>query len=82
MLSPFKKKNLYFIRTVTFYYVAKFVKSRGDFYEFDEAQCILSIPDWDDFFVSKPRLPPAYKPLPTGKILINKAAIVDVLPWN
>jgi hypothetical protein len=82
MIIPFKGGKLYFVRTVTFYYIARFVKSRDGFLEFEDAECILSIPDWEDFLQSKPRLPPAYKPLKTGKIWINKEAIVDMLPWE
>lgn len=82
MFAPFNKGKLYFVRTVTFYYLATFVKSKRGFYEFKNAECILSIPDWEDFLKSRPRLPPAYKPLPVGTIIINHEAVVDVMPWD
>lgn len=82
MFSPFVKGKLYFIKTITFYYIARYDGKSGKFYKFKNVQCLLSIPDWEDFFKSRPHLPPGLKPLPFPDLALNADGIMDVAQWD
>lgn len=80
--NPFEEKRKYFITTISFYYLATYSARKGGFHYFDDVSLILNIPDWEDFWGSRPRLPPAYKPIQFPKIYLNEEAIVSAVPWE
>lgn len=82
MFSPFKPNKRYFVRTVTFYHLVTYIGKAGNFYKFKDVQTLLNIDDWEDFYKSRPHLPPHYKPMQSGVLTINEAAIVDLSPWE
>jgi len=80
--SPFEVGKKYLVRTVTFYYLATYTKRKGNFYYFENVHLVLNIPDWQDFWQSRPSLPPAMKPISFPSIYLNQDGIVDVVPWE
>ena len=82
MFSPFKKGNQYFIKTITFYYIGTYKSQRGGFLLFDNLKWIENVPDWEDFWKSRPHLPPAMRAHEMPGSWINQGAIVDVTKWE
>ena len=82
MFSPFKKDKRYFIKTVSFYYLCTYVSKSDKFFKFKNIDLIFGIEDWEDFWKSRPNLPPAMKTVKVPETLINIDAIVEVTPWS
>ena len=82
MFSPFQKKKRYFIKTVTFYYLGTLEKQYNGFLKFTNVKWIENVPDWQDFWKSRPSLPPAMKAHDMPTLVINREAIVDVTEWE
>lgn len=77
MFYPLKKNKLYFVKTITFYYVATFKAKHGDLIEFKDVGLVKDVADWSEFYRTK-----AKGELHTDAIYINTDAIVDVTPWG
>jgi hypothetical protein len=82
MFSPFKKNKKYFIKTVTFYYIGTLQKQCGGFLKFTDVKWIENVPDWQDFWKSRPSLPPSMKAHDMPTLHINADAIVDMTLWE
>jgi hypothetical protein len=82
MFSPFKKNTRYFIKTITFYYIATYKSQRGGFFKFENVVWIENVPDWEDFWKSKPALPPSIKEHQMSDLSMNGAAIIDFAVWQ
>lgn len=79
--TPFKPKQRYFIKTVTFYYIATFVEENKGFLKFGDVVWIENIGKWNDFVAQRPHLPNDIKYHRAPDLLINQQAILDVTPW-
>ena len=76
MGTPFERNKYYFVKTITFYYVAKFERIRGGFATFSDVSLVKSVDDWSEFYRTKGRGEPH-----CNTIHINLATVVDITPW-
>lgn len=77
MFYPLKKSQRYFIKTVTFYYVAKFKAKHGKLLSFTDVSLVKDVGDWSEFYRTK-----GLGEQHVTEIIINADAIVDVTPWS
>lgn len=77
MGTPFERNKYYFVKTITFYYVAKFERVRGGFATFTDVGLVKNVEDWDQFRILKGR-----GEKHSDAIHINLSAIVDAVPWE
>jgi len=76
MFYPLKKNQRYFIKTVTFYYVATFKAKHGSLLSWQDVELVKSVDDWSEFYRTKGKGEPHCQ-----AIHINADAIVDITPW-
>lgn len=77
MLYPLKKSKFYFVKTITFYYVASFKAKHGNLIEFKDVSLVKDVVDWSEFYRTKAKGEPH-----ADTLFINMDAIVDVTPWG
>jgi len=77
MGTPFERNKYYFIKSITFYYIAKFEKVRGGFATFTDVGLVKNVEDWDQFRLTKGK-----GEYHSPSIIINLSAIVDAQLWE